>query len=229
MFGRKKRKAQASEEVEEQVEEKPARAAEDPWEALDASRDWRENGPFDISEVDLDADDVKRLDFGTLIFTPFPEMGMQLQVDQQTNAVQAVLVNHDQSAIEVSLFAAPAQSDLTRQVRDEMVRSTEQTGGEATLAEGPFGTEIRRVLPLQDSDGKRAFHISRTWFVQGPRWLLRGVLMGQAGMIEGVEGPAEVLYEFFANIVVRRDDVPHVPGHVIEMEIPEEIGVSQQK
>ena len=30
----------------------------DEWERLDASRDWREDGPFDISEVDLDADEV---------------------------------------------------------------------------------------------------------------------------------------------------------------------------
>lgn len=228
MFGRKKRKGAEQDEVEETTKA-PARAAEDPWEKLDASKDWREDGPFDISEVDLDADDVERLDFGALIFTPFEGMGMQLQINQQTNSVQAVLVNSGQSAVEVALFAAPSQSSLMRQVRDDMIRSTEQSGGEVTLAEGPFGTEIRRVLPLQDKDGKRAYHISRTWFAEGPGWLLRGVLMGQAGMAKNLEGPAELLYEFFSNIVVNRDESPHVPGHVIEMEIPEQIGITKQQ
>lgn len=42
----------------------------DEWEQLDESRDWRADGPFDISEVDLDADDVQRLDFDSLVLTP---------------------------------------------------------------------------------------------------------------------------------------------------------------
>ncbi|MGL5248364.1 MAG: DUF3710 domain-containing protein, partial [Brooklawnia sp.] len=56
----------------------------DEWERLDASRDWREDGPFDISEVDLDADEVERLDFGCVVLTPFEGIQMQLQVDQRT-------------------------------------------------------------------------------------------------------------------------------------------------
>ena len=55
----------------------------DEWERLDASRDWREDGPFDISEVDLDADEVERLDFGCVVLTPFEGIQMQLQVDQR--------------------------------------------------------------------------------------------------------------------------------------------------
>src|SRR5690606_22626403 len=61
------------------------------WDAWDAEfdRDW---GPFDIEEVDLDADDTKRLDLGTLVVTPFEKMTMQLQVDKAKEKVQAILV-----------------------------------------------------------------------------------------------------------------------------------------
>ena len=88
----------------------------DEWERLDASRDWRVDGPFDVGEVDLDADDVERLDFGCMVLTPFEGMQMQLQVDQKTKRVQAALVMSGSSAIEVALFAAPAHSSMVAEI-----------------------------------------------------------------------------------------------------------------
>ncbi|WP_460705234.1 DUF3710 domain-containing protein [Luteococcus sediminum] len=197
------------------------------WVALD-EQDWREDGPFDFDEVDLDADEVDRLDFGALVMTPFDGMQLQLQVDEQTQQVQAALVMHGNSALEVAVFGAPSSSPMAGDIRREMVEVTQQQGGDVQLAEGPFGTEIRRVIPLQNEEGETMYHVSRTWFAQGPRWLLRGVLMGEAGMNEGVDGPTEVLLEFFRNIVVRRDDQPRVPGDLIPMEIPAELLAQQQ-
>lgn len=102
-----------------------------------------------------------------------------------------------------------------------MVQATATGGGDASLAEGPFGTEIRRVIPLTNADGQQVYHVSRTWFAQGPRWLLRGIVMGQAALEEGVAGPSELLYEFFCNCVVRRGSDPMVPGNLIPMVLPE--------
>ena len=195
----------------------------DEWAALDASRDWREDGPFDITEVDLDADDIERLDFGCVVLTPFDGMQMQLQVDQRTKKVQAALVMAGASAIEIALFAAPAQTSLVGDIRDEMVAATQKAGGQATLAEGPFGTEVRRVLPMTDPKGNRVVHISRTWFASGPRWMLRGVVMGEAGRSSGIDGVSELVYEFFSNTVVRRDQQPKVPGDLIAMTLPNSV------
>ncbi|NLA28141.1 MAG: DUF3710 domain-containing protein, partial [Propionibacterium sp.] len=164
----------------------------DEWVALDQSRDWREDGPFDISEVDLDADDIERLDFGSVILTPFEGMQMQLQVDQRTKKVQAVMVMAGASAIEIALFAAPAQTQLVPDIRNEMIAATQKAGGRVSLAEGPFGTEVRRILPMTDPKGNKVVHISRTWFVEGPRWMLRGVVMGEAGRASGVDGVSEL-------------------------------------
>lgn len=210
-----------SDDTDQGDDEQAGDAEPDEWELLDESRDWREEGPFDISEVDLDADDVQRLDFQALVLTPFEGMNMQLQVNQETQDVQALLVSQGQSVLELSLFAAPSRRSMLPQVRRDMIDNVEAAGGTATLAEGPFGTEIRRVVPVTDDNGQHGYHVSRTWFAQGPRWLLRGVLMGEAGMSEGVEGPAELLYEFFANTVVRRGDKPMVPGDPIPMTLPE--------
>jgi len=191
------------------------------WDELDAVQDWREDGPFDFDEVDLDADDIERLDLGAVIFTPFDGMNLQLQVDEQTNHVQAVLAALGNSAIEVSLFAAPGQTSMLSEIRHDMAKATEEVGGTMQMGEGPFGTELRRVIPMKDPQGNDAFHVSRTWFAQGPRWLLRGVVMGEAALESGTEGLSEAFYEFFCNCVVRRDEQPRVPGDLIPMQLPE--------
>jgi len=194
--------------------------ADDDWIVFDGSRDWREDGPFDISEVDLDADDVQRLDFGSLIVTPFDNMQMQLQINQASGQVQALLVVDGKSAIEVALFAAPAKGSMLAQVREEMADATNKAGGTMTLVKGPLGTEIRRVLPTTAPDGRQAKQLSRTWLAQGPKWLLRGVLMGHAATTDKETEEAQLLFEFFCNLVVRRGDVPKVPGELIALDIP---------
>ncbi|MGA4668309.1 DUF3710 domain-containing protein [Propionibacteriaceae bacterium Y1923] len=188
-----------------------------------ADHDLREDGPFDLDEVDLDADDIERLDFGSVILTPFENMQIQLQVDQSTNQVQSALVMYEQSALEVALFAAPARTSMVKEITEDMTTQTVAAGGEVEISDGPFGPEIRRVIPVQGEDGEQAYHVSRTWFAQGPRWLLRGVLMGEAALTEGFEDAGELLFEFFCNVVVRRGSDPMVPGDLIPMTLPDGI------
>ena len=111
---------------------------------------------------------------------------------------------------------------MVQDVADDMVSATVASGGEAELREGPFGPEIRRIIPVEH-EGETAYHVSRTWFAQGPRWLLRGVLMGEAATQDGFEGTGELLFEFFCNVVVRRGDEPKVPGDLIPMVLPDEL------
>lgn len=198
----------------------------DPWEAYDASRDWRDDGPFDIDEVDLEADDIERIDLGCLILTPFEGMQVQLQVDERTQKIPAVLVSDGQSAIEVAVFAAPTELSTVAEVRRDMINATKARQGTATLVEGPFGTEIDRVIPAgKNKAGENQIMITRTWFVEGPRWLLRGILMGPAGQEQGVGEKTELLFEFFSNLVVVRGEEPRVPGELIMMSVPENLVV----
>lgn len=189
------------------------------WQEWDAGfdRDW---GPFDIEEVDLDADDTKRLDLGTIVVTPFDNMKMQLQVDKTKQKVQAILVADGESAIEVAAFAGPMRTSLIPEIREEIIAATEREKGRVQVVRGPFGAELRRRLPVTDPKGNPAIHVSRTWLVSGPGWVLRGVLMGRAAL-EPQDREAQVtLFEFFSNLVVRRGTNPAAPGSLLAMTVP---------
>ena len=122
----------------------------DPWAELDASRDWRDDGPFDIDEVELADDEVPRLDLGSLIITPAQGMQLQIIADPETGQGMALVAAAGTSAIQVTLYAAPVSPGFATDLRADMVAETEQSGGSCEYAEGPFGTELRRVVPATD-------------------------------------------------------------------------------
>lgn len=182
--------------------------------------DYRADGPFDIEEVDLGGDEVTRIDLGTLIITPWPGLNLQLQVNEASQQVQAVTGVWQKSGLEVALFAAPAHGGLAREFREDVVEEAQQAGGTTEVVDGPFGPEVRRVLPQTGPKGEQLFHVSRVWFVEGPRWLLRGTLLGEAALDQDEAASAPFL-EFFRNLVVRRGDKPMVPGGLMTMELPQ--------
>lgn len=185
----------------------------------ESDEDLRADGPFDFEEVDLGVDEVTRVDLGTLIVTPWPGLNLQLQVNEGTKQVQALTGIWQKSGLEVALFAAPASGGLARELRDDIVEEAQQAGGTAEIAQGPFGAEVRRVLPQQGPKGEQLYHVSRIWFAEGPRWLLRATLLGEAALGQD-ETKAAPFLEFFRNLVVRRGDKPMVPGEQIPMELP---------
>lgn len=214
--------ASAGEELTEEAaagEGSGANPAAGKWQEWDAAfdRDW---GPFDIEEVDLEADDTKRLDLGTIVVTPFDNMKMQLQVDKSKQKVQAILVADGASAIEVAAFAGPMRTSLLPEIRDEIISATEREKGKVQVVRGPFGAELRRRLPVTDPKGNAAIHVSRTWLVSGPGWVLRGVLMGRAALEPDNEEAQLTLFEFFSNLVVRRGTSPAAPGSLLAITVP---------
>ncbi len=207
-------------------DELPAELAEDGDDADAADdevaddTDWRADGPFDHDEVDLSADEVDRLDLGSLILTPWEGMNLQLHVDEASQQVIAVLAVWEQTGLELALLAAPTSGGLADELLEDLTEEAQQAGGSATTAIGPFGPELRRVLPAEGPAGEQLFQVSRTWFAEGPRWLLRGTLLGEGGLTEDDEGASAPFVEFFRNVVVRRGDGPMVPGEVIMMAMP---------
>lgn len=190
------------------------------WDAWDAAFE-REAGPFDIEEVDLDADEVKRIDLGTLIVTPFDKMNLQLQVDKAKEKVQALLISDGASAMEVAVFAGPTRASMIAEIRSEIIRATAEAKGTIEMVEGPFGAELRRRLPVKTPEGNPATHLSRTWLVGGPGWVLRGVVMGRAALEPDNEQADSAMWEFYSNLVVRRGQQPAVPGSVLTMDVPQ--------
>ena len=195
--------------------------AQDEWVAYDESQDWREEGPFDFSEVDLEGDDVARLDLGSLIVTP--EEGMQLQIiaDSESGNGLALVLGLNGSAMQIEVKAAPNSGGFAADIRSDIMDETRAAGGRTELAKGPYGTELRRVVQVQGADGEDAFAPMRDWLVEGPRWLLVARLMGEAAIdVEG-NGAAEVFDEAFRNLIVRRGDEPMAPGQTVPIRVPE--------
>lgn len=224
IFGRKARDGSGDEAIDETRLEEETVVSEDEAPSED-DFDARTDGPFDADEVDLDADTIERMAFGPLIITTFEGLNLQLHGNPETNTIQALLATYGDSGLELALFAAPRTGGLAAELREETVEEASQAGGHAEAIEGPFGPELRRVLPLEGPEGEQLFHVSRIWLVEGPRWLLRGTLMGRAGMVEGENEPADVFVEFFRNVVVDRDEQPRVPGELIQLSVP--AGASQ--
>lgn len=194
---------------------------EDAEQLLDAEdQDWREDGPFDYDEVDLGAE-VARIDLETLIITPWDGLNLQLQVDEESRRVLAVTGVWAESGLELVLFAAPALGGLAADLRAEAIAEAEQANGTVEVAVGAFGPELRRVLPQSGPKGEKLFHVSKVWFAEGPRWLLRGTLLGEAALDTVAEDKTAPFVEFFRNVVVRRGNQPMVPGDRITMRLPE--------
>ena len=208
------------EETEDDEEIAEETTDEEKWAEIDEMFD-RDEGPFDIDEVDLEGDDVQRIDLGALIVTPFEEMQLQLQVDEPRQQVQSFLVGDGVSAMEVALFAGPRRTSMLAEIREEITAATEKEGGEVTLLEGPFGVELRRRQPVTDVQGRRGTHVSRTWLVGGPGWVLRGIVFGRAALEPEDEDVSIALLECFGNLVVRRGTSPAAPGSLIPLTIPD--------
>lgn len=208
-----------SDDVEEDLEDAEYEDEDD--ESVEQDVDVRAEGPFDASEVDLSADGVTRLPLGPLTITPFEGMGLQFQGDPESQTIFSVLAMHENSGLQLELFAAPTSGGLAEELREDAIEEAQQAGGNAEILDGPFGREIKRVLPIEGPEGEQLFHVSRIWLVDGPRWLLRGTLMGAASLVEGTDAPADVFVEFFRNIIVHRDDAPRVPGELLTLTLPD--------
>lgn len=213
--------AAGGEAGDEDSDADPTAAETQRWADYDLSRDWREDGPFDIEEVDLEADEVRRLDFGSLIVTPLPDCEIRIQVAPDTQQIVSILMVVGDSAIELSAYAAPRTPGLWAETRQQIVDQTLATGGEVGMVEGPFGTEVVRKVYLQAPDGREFVQLSRTWAAEGPRWLLRGILVGRVAQ---PDAPEELLHPFldtFADIIVRRGDNPMPQEVQLPLTLPE--------
>ena len=193
----------------------------DEWIAYDESQDWRDEGPFDIDEVDLEADDVPRLDLGALIVTPEDDMAIQIIADAATGDGLALVLSLDGAAMQVEVKAAPQSGGFAAEIRDDLIEETLAAGGSAERAKGPYGTELRRVVPVDGPDGESGFAPMRDWLVEGPRWLVVARMMGEAAIDVKGDGASKLFDEAFRNLIVRRGEDPMAPGQTVPLKVPE--------
>ncbi|SFQ60844.1 Protein of unknown function [Amycolatopsis arida] len=151
-------------------------------------------GPFDVA--DAPEDESPRIDLGS-VRVPVPD-GSQVQVemDQQTQQVRAVHVVTPHGQVTVSAYAAPRSGGLWDEVGVELADQLRSDGAKVATGEGEWGLELSAVV------GEVAL---RFVGVDGPRWMLRGVIAGPQSL--AAQAPA-TLRDIVRDTIVVRGDGP---------------------
>lgn len=177
----------------------------------------RAQGPWDSSEVDLEAEKGARVDLGGILIKGRPGLELRLQVDEKTQQVAAVMLVNQEGALELRPFAAPRNGGIWPDIRKQIAAETARRGGTATEAEGGYGTELRVAMPAKTPDGQPATQPSRVLGIEGPRWLLRATFLGRPAMQPQDDGDLETALR---DVVVVRGAGPMAPGEPLPLVMP---------
>lgn len=157
-------------------------------------------GPYDVDDLAPD-DGIERLDLGALLIEPVAGLEVQLQVDEETEEVKALLLAGPDGALELRAFAAPRNGDLWTELRPRVAAEYAQRGGTATERQGRWGTELVTQVTVQTEDGRTGTQPTRVIGINGARWMLRATLLGRpAHEFDG----AELWESAIEKVVVRR-------------------------
>ncbi len=177
-----------------------------------APDDRAEKGPLDETEANAVRPYV---DLGGIKILPRPDLRVRLEVEEGSKRVVAVSLDYKESSLQVQSFAAPRNSGLWHEIREQIVEQIGKQGGSTTPATGVFGPEIRAELPA--AAGQPGPRIARFIGVDGPRWFLRGVISGK-GAVDPAAG-AEI-EDLFRSVVVVRGTTPMPPRDLIPLHVP---------
>lgn len=171
-------------------------------------------GPFDaalVSNLDELAAQPTMLDLGSVV-VPIPEGG-QIQVDLAANgAVNNVFVTVGEGRISMTVFAAPKSPGQWRDVVGELSESLRADGAEVSVSTGPWGREV-----LGSSAGGDLRFIG----IDGPRWMLRCVVVGAKGTVDPDSEFSELAREVVRGAVVRRGADPMPARTPLPITLPE--------
>jgi hypothetical protein len=184
-----------------------------PWETRIRDEPDPTTGPFD--ERDAPEDDITRADLGALRIPVGAQLDLQVELNEQQQVVSATL-SSGAGSMQVGLFAAPRNEGIWDEVRAEISASLAQQRGKPEEREGgPFGTELTGTLPAQGGQRTPVRFVG----VDGPRWFLRGMLVGPAAD----RSRAEVFEEAFRQIVVVRGNDPLPVREPVPLTLPKDV------
>jgi len=162
-------------------------------------------GPWDEEEAPEDG--VNRVDLGS-VRLPVPE-GAQLQVEMDPSGpVRAVHVVTTVGQLTVTAYAAPRSGGLWREVSTELAEQLRADGATVRTITGQWGLELLAAL------GEASL---RFVGVDGPRWMLRGVVAGPPDILDN---SAAALYELVSGTIVVRGSQPMPVRTPLPIELP---------
>jgi hypothetical protein len=215
MFRRRKSESEAA---SEEADLTPDGTVDAGGESAAASPGERRTGPWDVAEVSLDPEDTSLIDLGGLIVRGRQDIQLQLQVDEGSGQIVAVLMMAEEGAVELRPFAAPRSAGIWDDVRRQIAAETARLGGTATEADGAFGKELHVLVPVQGPEGQQLTQPSRVLGIAGPRWLLRATLLGKPAVEPEPDG---VIESALRDVVVVRGSEAMAPGDPLPLRLPE--------
>ena len=186
-------------------------------EAVTSAAPVRPQGPWD--EADAPDDDRQRLDLQGLRVPVLPETELRVEMDRAGQVVAVTLVRAP-STMQLSAFAAPRTEGIWDEVRAEIAAALDSSGGQAQESEGPFGPELRAMIPTEVPGRGRMLAPTRFVGVDGPRWFLRALLTGPAA--QDGEAADELLAALRDVVVVRGND-PMAVRDPLPLVLPKEV------
>lgn len=175
--------------------------------------DRETEGPFDSSEIGYLA---PYLDFDSLRISPKEGMQIRAEVEESTKRIIALTLDFNGSVLQLQAFAAPKNSGLWADALAAMKDALAKQAAKAIERNGSLGPELA-VEAVVDVAGKKQLRQSVFLAVDGPRWLLRGVLMGKAASDSSAYAEA---IKVFRSVVVNRGDVPLPPNELLALRLP---------
>lgn len=176
----------------------------------------RSEGPWDSSEVAED-DEVIRLDFGSLHVPGVDGMSVSLEMEEASQQVVAITISIGEAAVQLQPFAAPRSGEFWQEVRGELKKGITDSGGTVDEGRGTLGAHISATVPTLTPEGENVMQSVRFVGVDGPRWLLRGVLLGKAATNDR---EAELFEDIMRGCVVVRGQQPMAPGDLLPLRVP---------
>lgn len=169
-------------------------------------------GPYDSASAP--ADDVPRVDLGSLLVPTPAGTELRLEANEAQEVTAAVLVVGS-SALQLGVFAAPRSEGIWADVRGEILSSLSREGGRGREVDGDFGVELAAELP-----GTGGRQPARFVGVDGPRWFLRGLFTGPAAATAGPD--RRLLEAALRDVVVVRGDQPMPVRDPLPLRLPPE-------
>jgi hypothetical protein len=173
-------------------------------------------GPYDLSEA---PDGLELIDLGSLKIPVVEDVEVRVQAAPD-GAVQQILLVHQDSVLQLAVFAAPRSEGIWDEARADIRSSLFGDGVAVEEEPGEYGAELR--ARVRTPEGLKDL---RFIGVDGPRWMVRAIYQGPAA----IDPPtaAGPLADCLHNVVVDRGREAMPALEALPLRLPKEFAEQQ--